>query len=58
MRAGPVGCHILAEFTVPPFDRKILLCYVSPQLRQKEKVPHELPFCGVVAGPIGDWLRV
>lgn len=24
----------------------------------KIKVPHELPFCGVVAGPLGDWLRV
>ncbi|KAH0903390.1 hypothetical protein HID58_042893 [Brassica napus] len=35
----------------------VIFCYVPPLLRQKEKVPHELSFCGVVAGPIGDWLR-
>lgn len=26
---------------------------ILPPLRQKEKVPHELPFCDVVAGPLG-----
>ncbi|GER38204.1 calmodulin-binding family protein [Striga asiatica] len=31
----------------------VIFCYVLPLLRQKEKVPHELPFCGVVAGPLG-----
>ncbi|KAG2251041.1 hypothetical protein Bca52824_081177 [Brassica carinata] len=35
----------------------VIFCYVPPLLRQKEKVPHELSFCGVVAGPIRDWLR-
>lgn len=62
MRAGPFGCHILAEFTVPPAPplcyATVIFCYVPPLLRQKSKVPHELPFCGVVAGPLGDWLRV
>lgn len=51
MRAGPFGCHILAEFTVPYLRplcyATVIFCYVPPLLRQKEKVPHELPFCGV-----------
>lgn len=49
---GPSGVHILAEFPGRSFF------YVPPLPRQKFKVPHELPFCGMVAGQLGDWLRV
>jgi hypothetical protein len=55
---GPSGVHIWPS---SPYLRllcyaAVIYCYVPP--RQKSKVPHELPFCGVVAGPLGDWLRV
>lgn len=45
MRAGPFGCHILAEFTVPPAlllrDRKILLRFtaVTPERKGSTRAP-------------------
>ena len=45
MRAGPFGCHILAEFTVPPAlmlrDRKILLrsTAVTPERKGSTRAP-------------------
>jgi hypothetical protein len=38
-------------------DRHILLRSIAVTL-EKKKVPHKLSFCGVMAGPIGDWRRV
>ena len=45
MRAGPFGCHILAEFTVPPplrlRDRNILLrsTAVTPERKGSTRAP-------------------
>lgn len=60
VRAGPFRCHIWPSLPhLRPNcllrDRNILL---NRSYARNEKVSHELPFCGVVAGPIGDWLRV
>jgi hypothetical protein len=50
---GPSGVHILADLSV---GAAVIFLDLPPP--PKIKVPHELPFCGVVAEPLGDWLRV
>ncbi|PKI40737.1 hypothetical protein CRG98_038875 [Punica granatum] len=56
---GPSGVIFWPSFPYlrPLCYATVIFCYVPPLLRQKYKVSHELPFCGVVAGPIGDWPR-
>ena len=45
MRAGPFGCHILAEFTIPPAlmlrDHNILLrsTAVTPEIKGSTRAP-------------------
>lgn len=45
MRAGPFGCHIFAEFAVPPAPmlrgRNLLLCFtaVTPERKGSTRAP-------------------
>lgn len=66
VRAGPIGCPYFGRIPRPelrvggeeaagPFTRPS--SFFPPLSHQKFR-RHELPFCGVVAGPLGDWLRV
>ena len=62
VRAGPFGCPYFGRVprSVAPMlhDRNILFVTFHRFPARNLTVPHGLSFCGVMAGPLGDWLRV